>query len=99
MVFVMKSAMGRENIISGSLKDTYADSCIESSSLTNQKMAIVRLRKSSLWGTLEPLSTHSMHMKGRRYSSFVVKRGVFRCQVVATPSPKTKQVNFMSRRY
>lgn len=91
MVFVMKSALGRANIISGGLKDTYVDSCIESSSLTNQKMAIVRLRKSSLWGTLEPLSTQSMHMKGRRYSSLAVTPGVCRCQVVATPSPKTKQ--------
>lgn len=91
MVFVMKRALGQANIVSGSLKDTCVDSWVESSALTNQKTAIVRLRKSSLWGTLEPLSIHSMHMKGRRYSGLAVNPGVCHCQVVATPNPKTKQ--------
>lgn len=91
MVFVMKGIQGQANIISDILKDTCADSCVGSLAWTNQKVSTVRLRKSSLWGTLEPLKANCMHLKGRKYSGLAVMPGVCRCQAVATPNTKTKQ--------
>eukprot|EP01018_Ginkgo_biloba_P027474 Gb_14687 [translate_table: standard] len=92
MVFAVKGTLIPSTILSGSLKDNCPDFFVESLAFsTDQLKASGRLRKSSLWGALEPLQAQAADSKGSRCSGLTVKPGVCHCQAVASPIPRTKQ--------